>query len=63
VVQIDFDSRTLALYDPKEFDYAGHGTMLPLEVRNGVPIVKVRFGLPGKGTLEGKFLVDALTQA
>ena len=56
VMRIDFDSRTLALFEPEKFDYDGPGTTLPLEVRKGVPVMTVRFGLPGKGALEGKFL-------
>ena len=59
VVRIDYDSRTLALYEPAAFTYTGAGTALPLEIRNGVPVVKLRFGLPGKGAMEGDFLVDA----
>jgi hypothetical protein len=59
VTRIDYDSRTLVLYEPEKFVYAGRGNALPLEVRNGVPVVKARFSLPGKGALEGEFLVDA----
>lgn len=58
VVRIDFDARTLTLYDPKSFAYTGSGSVLPIEVRSGVPIVKARFGLPGKSATEGEFLVD-----
>ncbi len=59
VVRIDFDDRELTLYDPKSFSYTGSGTVLPIEMRQGIPIVKARFGLPGRNPIEGEFLVDA----
>jgi hypothetical protein len=59
VVRIDYDSRSLTLYDPKTFEYTGKGSVLPIELRNGLPVVQVRFGLPGREVLEGGFLVDA----
>lgn len=59
VVRIDYDARTLTLYDPKEYRYDGGGAVLPLEVRANVPVVRAKIGLPGKPAIEGEFLVDA----
>ena len=58
VVRIEYDSHTLTLYEPKEFRYTGAGSVLPVKFAGRVPSVKLRFGMPGLGVLEGTFLVD-----
>ncbi len=58
VVRIDYDSHTLTLYEPKEFNYTGAGSVLPMKLRRRLPSMKLRFGMPGLGALEGTFLVD-----
>ncbi len=57
VVKIDFDARTLTLFEPEDFRYEGNGAVLPLEVRGGVPVVKSRFQVGGRA-FEGEFLFD-----
>src|ERR1700690_786255 len=58
VVRIDYDSHTLTLYEPKDFDRPWPGSVLPMKLRSHLPSVKLRFGMPGLGALEGTFLVD-----
>jgi hypothetical protein len=58
VVKIDFDQRTLTLYDPAAFEYNGSGAVLPLDVGDHTPVVRARIGVPGKPAIEGRFLVD-----
>ncbi len=58
VVKIDFDQRTLTLYDPATFEYRGSGAVLPLDAGNHTPVVRARIGVPGKPVIEGRFLVD-----
>jgi hypothetical protein len=57
VVRIDFDARTLTLFDPATFRYEGNGAVLPLEVRSRVPVVRARFGAAARA-FEGEFLLD-----
>ncbi|RPI19334.1 MAG: PDZ domain-containing protein [Acidobacteria bacterium] len=60
VVKIDYDNRTISLFDPASFEYKGQGTALPLVLRRGrEPIVRVRVGLPGKAPIEAEVLLDA----
>lgn len=42
VVEIDYDARTLTLYDPATFHYDGKGTAIPVRLAGTVPVVKVR---------------------
>ena len=58
IVRIDYDSQRLTLYAPKDFRYTGVGSVLPMKLPKQVPTVKLRFGMPGLGALEGTFLVD-----
>jgi hypothetical protein len=54
VSEIDFDKQTLALYDPKTFQYSGSGPSLPFTLAATVPVVRMKID----GTYEGDFRVD-----
>jgi len=54
VVEIDYDSLTVTLYDPAKFQYAGHGAPIPFELQGGCPIVDMVVD----AGCTGKFLVD-----
>jgi hypothetical protein len=58
VVKIDFDKRTLTLYDPASFAYDGQGAVVPLELHNHEVRVKARVEMPGREAVEGVFLLD-----
>ncbi|HTM58597.1 MAG TPA: aspartyl protease family protein [Candidatus Udaeobacter sp.] len=54
VVEIDYDSQIVSLYDPATFVYSGHGAPIPFELNGGCPIVDASVD----GTCPGKFLID-----
>ena len=58
VVEMDYVSRRMRLYEPSSFSYSGKGTMLPLTFFNGIPFIEMEVSLPNKKVVRGSFLVD-----
>jgi hypothetical protein len=58
VVEIDFDSQKINVYDPQRFQYQGQGEIIPLSIEYNMPHVRARIDLPGHDELEGNFLID-----
>jgi hypothetical protein len=63
VVAIDYAARTLSLYDPKRFHYAGPGErvpLTPLEADSGANIYLMELAVtsPDGKTVSGHFIVD-----
>lgn len=58
VVEIDYETKHLNLYEPKNFVYKGAGEILPLTFSNNHPYVRARVALPGRDAIEGEFIVD-----
>ncbi|MBD0369873.1 MAG: aspartyl protease family protein [Pyrinomonadaceae bacterium] len=59
VVEVDYASRTLTLYDPQQFVYKGTGESLPLKFFYNHPYVTGRIDMPGMEPIEGDFVIDA----
>ena len=53
VDEIDFDSGTLELFEPKDFDYEGKGDPVPMKLAGTTPVVTVKLD-----SLQGEFRVD-----
>lgn len=58
VVEVDYETSHLNLYEPKDFDYKGKGEILPLAFTHNHPYVKASIALPGREPIEGEFVVD-----
>jgi hypothetical protein len=59
VVEIDPDRRHLVLHDPRDFVYQGSGTILPLEVISGRPVVEAEVVIrAGKRAVPVRLMVD-----
>lgn len=58
VVEIDYETRLINLYAPGNYKYQGTGESLPLEVKEPHIFVQGRLSFPGRGALNGRFLVD-----
>jgi len=54
VVEIDYDSLAVSLYDPEGYQYAGRGAPIPFELQGNCPLVDLTLD---QGC-SGKFLVD-----
>lgn len=59
VVEIDSTNRTMTLYDPKEFQYAGKGEIIPLEFRRDAPIVEAAINFTNRESVRGRFEIDS----
>ena len=59
VVELDFETSRMRLYDPKDFKYTGGGQPLPLAVVRGIPFVDLNVTLPNGKSFWGHFLVDS----
>jgi hypothetical protein len=57
VVEIDYETRTLSLFDPSNYRYKGHGKEFPL-ILKGTPRVHAHIALPGRPAIEGLFEID-----
>ncbi|MEK6335161.1 MAG: aspartyl protease family protein [Acidobacteriota bacterium] len=57
VVEIDYEARTLSLYDPSTYQYAGSGEVIPLTISE-TPKVQAGIILPGKDPIYGFFEID-----
>ncbi len=59
VVEIDYEAAVIRLYEPSGFEYRGDGEVLPISFHRNHPYVRARVTLPGGGSLDGEFVVDA----
>lgn len=59
VVEIDYETRQLAVYEPSAYGYDGRGETLQLTFRNNHPHLRAQVKLPGRPPLEGDFVIDA----
>jgi len=58
VVEIDYLSRIVNLYEPATYQYTGGGEIIPITVQSKVPFARVQIPLMGRKPLDGKFIVD-----
>lgn len=63
VVELDYARHTVRLYDPADYQYAGHGAILPLTFSGGMPVVPVKFTSASGKKLEANFVVDTTLDA
>ncbi len=57
VVEINYDTHMLSLFDPLSYRYTGRGDILPLIIKD-TPRVHALIALPGKPPIEGLFEID-----
>ena len=58
VVEIDYASGVMNLYEPQRYKYSGAGESIPIEIFEKTPYVRGRIVLSGRDPVEGKFEVD-----
>lgn len=58
VVEIDYASRLINVYEPRSYKYAGPGEKLPLELGTQHIFVKARIFTREREALTGRFMVD-----
>jgi len=57
VVEINYETRTINLFDPSSYQYTGHGDLIPLIIKT-TPFLRAAVTLPGKQPIEGLFELD-----
>ncbi len=68
VIEIDYENRTVNLYDPKDYKYSGPGEIIPLvmlEDDSGgrIPLVQIKIMQLDRAPIEGKFIADLAVRA
>lgn len=58
VAEIDFGRQTARIFDPAVYKYGGKGSVLPLRLSNGMPVIRARFVSPRGKEVEADFAVD-----
>ncbi len=58
VVEIDYSTALLNLYDPAGWRYAGGGEVLPVTIAGSLPIVSGKVLLAGRKPIPGRFKLD-----
>jgi len=58
VVEIDYSTGLMSVYDPSKYAYSGTGTSFPIALAEG-PIIEGKITMPGRGSLPCRLLVDA----
>ncbi len=58
VVEVDPAAHTMKLHSPTEFNYTGHGEIIPLEFAEDTPIIDACVRANGNGAVCGKFEID-----
>lgn len=58
VVELDYDQKVLRLYEPDSFRAPDGATIVPLEIRGGMPFVSARLTLPEQEPFEVEVVVD-----
>ena len=59
VVAIDHATRTLTAYEPAAFEYRGSGTVIPIVVAMGGPVIDAVLRMPDRPPLAARILLDA----
>lgn len=62
VVSIDYDRKTVRLFDPGAYQYSGHGKSFHLSFAGDTPVVRAKSNTNGK-TVEGDFGIDTALDA
>ena len=58
VVKIDYTTKSIELFEPKTYKYAGRGEVLPIEIIEEIPHITVNISKGNNSSLITKLLVD-----
>ena len=59
VVEVDYASQVINLYEPESYRYSGSGEVVPLTLEGDLPFVNARVALAGSPVIGGKFELDS----
>jgi Aspartyl protease/PDZ domain len=58
VVEIDYESKVIRLFDPKTYRYSGGGEIIPITLEDDEPHVTAEITVPGAAPKSRKLLID-----
>lgn len=59
VVEVDYASHRVNLYDLQSYRYSGSGTRLPLTIEKDLFFIPVKITMPNRTSIEAKLMVDS----
>ena len=59
VVEIDYSTKTINLYEPQNYQYSGSDKIIPLMMDEGLPFVRASVTPEGRAPIEAKFEIDS----
>jgi len=59
VVEIDYHTNTIRLFDPKDFIYKGKGTIVPITIKKKQIYIRAKIKVVGQEAIENEYLVDS----
>jgi len=59
VVEVDYASQVINLYEPESYQYSGSGEVVPLTLEGDLPFASARVALVGRPAIRGKFELDS----
>jgi predicted aspartyl protease len=62
VVEIDYETRRMSLYNASGYRYRGRGETVPILLSRNQPWVHAEINLPGLGPIGGQFVIDTGAQ-
>ena len=58
IVEIDYEEQTLSLFAPEKYRYSGTGEVIPIKIKDGSPMVRLKLITMGGKSIEDYFEVD-----
>jgi hypothetical protein len=58
IVEIDYEAHTLSLFAPEKYQYKGTGEVIPVKIKDGTPMVRLKMMTTGGKSIEDYFEVD-----
>ena len=58
IVEIDYEAHTLSLFAPEKYQYKGTGEVIPIKIKDGAPMVRLKITTTGGKSIEDYFEVD-----
>ncbi len=58
VVEIDYDANVVRLFEPKTYEYSGHGEIIPITIKRKHAFVAAKIKVAGRESVNREYLVD-----
>ena len=59
VVEVDYESQVVNLYQPEGYQYSGPGEVIPITLEDNLPFIRARIAIAGRPVIGGKFELDS----